>query len=164
MGGGVTIKDTDAGYNALVKRVFGLRRPVVSVGILEKDAEEPHGENTTLADVATWMEFGFTMANGQEVGPRSFIRAWFDENQTRAHQVIRVLMEQVVAGRYDADTALNRFGQWCVGEMQKRISQGIPPPNAESTIARKGSSTPLIDTNQLRSGISYAVTEKGRVE
>lgn len=34
------------------------------------------------------------------------------------------------------------------------------PPNAESTIARKGSDRPMIDTGQLRNSISYIVEEK----
>jgi hypothetical protein len=34
------------------------------------------------------------------------------------------------------------------------------PPNAPSTIARKGSDRPLIDTGQLRRAITYVVTEK----
>lgn len=34
------------------------------------------------------------------------------------------------------------------------------PPNAPSTIARKGSDQPLIDTGQLRRAITYVVTTK----
>jgi hypothetical protein len=34
------------------------------------------------------------------------------------------------------------------------------PPNAPSTIARKGSDRPLIDTGQLRRAITYVVTTK----
>jgi hypothetical protein len=49
------------------------------------------------------------------------------------------------------------------GWMKARIAEGIPPPLAEATIARKGGgkTTPLINTGQLRNSIGYKV-EGGR--
>ena len=44
--------------------------------------------------------------------------------------------------------------------MQEAISAGIDPPNAESTIKAKGSSTPLVDDGTLRQSITYVIDEK----
>jgi hypothetical protein len=44
-----------------------------------------------------------------------------------------------------------------VGVIKQRIANGIAPPNSPYTIARKGSSKPLIDTGQLRNSITYQV-------
>ena len=40
------------------------------------------------------------------------------------------------------------------------IRQGVPPPNSPVTIARKGSSTPLIDTGSMLNSITYEVRKK----
>jgi len=40
------------------------------------------------------------------------------------------------------------------------IAGGVPPPNAPSTIRRKGSSLPLVDTGSMMNSITYAVRKK----
>lgn len=147
--------DNDKGYKELVARVFGMGHPKITVGVHAKEGEAEHGEGTTLADVATWNEFG-----AGSVPERSFLRAWFDENKERIKGVIKTLLTQVVAGKITEDVALERLGLWMQADIQKRIANGIPPPNATSTVAAKGSSTPLINEGQLRSGITFKV-EKG---
>lgn len=66
-------------------------------------------------------------------------------------------MQAFLHGDHSFYKELERVGLWAQGSIQQRISDGIPPPNAESTIRRKGSSTPLIDTGQLRTSIKYRV-------
>ena len=75
-----------------------------------------------------------------------------------------VLLEDIKAGfvrvikrELTPEQLADLLGQKYVGQIQARISAGIPPPLAESTIARKGSSVPLIDTGQLRSAVTYEV-------
>lgn len=147
-------RDIDQGYKELVRRVFDLKSPKVAVGIFEADGAQEHdGERgTTVLDVAVWNEFGT-----DTIPERSFLRGWFDENIDRAREAMRRLMVQVVEGKITKSRALDLFGLWVQAEIQKRIAQGIPPPNAPSTIENKGSSKPLIDTGQLRSSITYGV-------
>lgn len=40
------------------------------------------------------------------------------------------------------------------------MAKGVPPPNKPSTIAKKGSSLPLVDTGSLLGSITYAVRKK----
>lgn len=145
-------RDTDNGYKALVERIYGLKKPKVAVGIFEADGGQPHGNGVTVADVAAWNEFGT-----ETIPERSFLRAWFDENIERAREALHRLMLRVVEGKLTKEQALEQFGLWVQAEIQKRIAQGIPPPNAQSTIDAKGSSKPLIDTGQLRSSITFGV-------
>lgn len=156
------VKSIDHGYDALVKRVYGLGTPSVSMGILAKDGDEPKkgaegevpakGEPVRLIDVAGWAEFG------TDTEPeRSFIRAWFDQASPQMREDLRKLMVLVVQGKMTKEQALELLGQKGVGEIQARIAAGIAPENAASTIEAKGSSTPLIAGGQLRSAISYAV-------
>lgn len=153
----VTIRDRDAGYAALVARVFGLAKvkPRIDVGVLEGPGGETHGDDAvTVLEVAVWNEFGT-----DSVPSRSFVRAWFDEHEAELRQELVKLMQAVVRGERTKDQVLELLGQRCVAQIQARIADGIDPPNAPSTIARKGSSKPLIDTGALRSSISYRVRE-----
>lgn len=144
------VKDTDKGYKDLVKRVFGIQKPRISVGVFSEEAE--HGGPLSVLDVAIINEFGLG-----NVPERSFLRAWFDENESRAYQMCQVMLTTVVQGKRTKEQALQLLAMKFVGEIQQRISQGIPPANAQSTIDKKGSSTPLIDTGQLRSSISFKI-------
>lgn len=144
------VRDIDRGYRDLVKRVFDLQRPRVAVGIFESDERTDDGK--TVLEVAIINEFG-----GGNVPSRSFLRAWFDENADRARSTLTKLLQQVVDGKLTKQKALEQFGLWCQGEVQKRIAAGIPPPNAPSTVAKKGSSKPLINKGQLRSSITFAI-------
>ena len=151
----VKIVDKDKGYKALVKRVYGMGKPTVSVGILEAEgAQEAAGSNITIAELAAIHEFGLG------VPERSFLRAWFDQNEDRARSFVTELLKAVVKGKYSKEQALELLGTKLQAEIQARISAGIDPANAPSTIARKGSATPLIDTGQLRSSMSYKVGSK----
>lgn len=147
------LKDVDHGYKKLVETVFGLGKPKITVGIFEAEGNAKVGDDElTLIQVAIWNEFG---TDDGHVPARSFIRAWFDENAEKCREATRAMMQAVVAGKYTKEQALELLGQRFVAEIQKRIARGIDPPNAESTIKMKGSSTPLINTGQLRSGITY---------
>jgi hypothetical protein len=70
----------------------------------------------------------------------------------------------VLLGRLSEDAALGLLGTKAVGEIQKRMARGIKPDNAPSTIAAKGSSTPLIDTGRLRQSVTYAVVDTKEIE
>lgn len=149
MPGTVTIKDR--GLAALLKRTAAAARPVtLTVGIHEEQGAGSHGA-ATIADIAAMTEFGL----GQPA--RSFIGAWADEREGEHKAQIRKLGEAVVKGTVTAPQGFEQLGQKYVGEVQARIAGGIAPPNAPSTIAKKGSSTPLIDQGVLRSSITSKV-------
>jgi hypothetical protein len=154
----VTIRDTDKGFRALVDSFKANPKTTITVGIHAREGAAAHkgskfGE--TVADVATLQEFG---ADG--IPQRSFLRAWFDENQAQTAEATKRMLQSVMQGKRTKQAALELLGQAFVGQIQKRIAQGIAPPNSPDTIARKGSSTPLIDTGQMRSAITYAVEVK----
>lgn len=150
----MTVRDIDHGYRKLVESVYGLRAPKIDVGILAADGAAAYagGDGATVLEVAMWNEFG-----AGHVPERSFIRAWFDENEDACGRAVVAMMRAVLAGRYTSKQAVELLAQRFVAEIQRRMAQGIPPPNAPSTVAAKGSDKPLIDTGQLRSSISYLV-------
>ncbi|HVJ26384.1 MAG TPA: hypothetical protein VM493_02545 [Vicinamibacterales bacterium] len=133
----------------------------LTVGIHEAKGSETkevrEGEEAsdmTLSDVAIIHEFGAPSAGIPE---RSFIRAWADESKARHDEEMAKMAKLVIAGKMDLETALARLGLRRQAEVQKRIADGIPPPNSPKTIEAKGSSKPLVDTGQLRSAISHEI-------
>lgn len=146
------IVDNDKGYKELVKRCSMADR-VIDVGILEADAEKRDGnKGASIVDVATWAEFG--TATEPE---RSFLRAFFDQENERCREALAKLLAKVADGKLTQEQALDQFGLWAVGQIQKRIAEGIAPENAPSTIEAKGSSTPLINEGIMRSAVSFRV-------
>lgn len=137
------------------------KQVVITIGVHAEDAAEAHAQAVfaddgafespsavTVGDVATWMEFGT-----RTVPARSFVRSWFDENQSFITETLQKQFAAVAAGKRDAETAAERCALAFEGSVKQRISRGIPPPLAPATIARKGSSKQLIDTGQLRNAV-----------
>lgn len=153
-GASVSVTDQDRGLNAMLERLdrsaFGAK---LIVGLVGDEAEASHaGGELSISEIGEIHEFGLGVPR------RSFIADWVDENEERHRSQIRKIAEQVMKGKIESwDQGLERLGVLYVAEVQKRIAVGIDPPLAPSTIARKGSSKPLIDTGALRSAITYKV-------
>lgn len=144
------VTEKDNGYKALLARAkkLGAGAPFVEVGILATEGDAAKGDGLTLFDVAEAHEFGFG------VPERSFIRAFFDATEAEAKQMLAKLAADGLT-KTDPDASLNRLGIWLVAKCQARIRAHIDPPNHPMTVRLKGSSTPLIDTGQLWTSISY---------
>lgn len=153
-----TVRVVDRGANALLRRL-AKSREVVRVGILDdspKKAREGDGGRYSLVEVAAVHEFGAPAAG---IPQRSFIRATVDLNATEIARLQHSQMSLFVQGKATLRVGLDRIGMKVAAMMQKRIAAGIEPPNAASTVARKGSSMPLVDTGQLRSSITWVVVD-----
>lgn len=158
-GGTAKITDVDHGAKALRETLEAFGHVRIEVGVLEKDGAQVHKSTTgeepvTVIQVAAWHEFGT-----EDIPARSFLRAYVDENQARLRAMLSALAVSVATGKRTKADALEILGAKMVGEIQARIAAGIDPPLSPATIARKGSSVPLIDTGQLRSSISFRVRE-----
>lgn len=152
------LKDTDRGWKKYKARATEMKRGAgVTVGIHAQEGAEPHGRPSKTNEppqsillIGYWNEFGLG------VPERSFIRAWFDAAKGENYELAKRMLEAILHNKISMETALEQMGAKFAGEVQKRIAEGIPPPNAPSTIAEKGSSTPLIDKGQLRQSVTYA--------
>lgn len=160
------VTDTDRGAAELAKRLRAMGSVRVRVGVLN-DAPKKTGTRTgkrgrqiqqaaTLAEVAVSHEFGT-----DKIPQRSFIRATVDLKAAEIATNQEKLAAQVMEGKVTPEAALERLGASVQGMVQARVAEGINPPLKPATIARKGSSKPLIDSGQLRSSITYQITEGG---
>lgn len=143
----MTITSRDRGARALLERVKRLGSATIDVGIIGERAAESYEDGITVAMVAEWAELGL----GQPM--RSWLRAWADEHDAEIRARIKTEIARL-ARTGTQRQALERIAAWMVGSIRQRIAAGIDPPNAPSTIERKGSSKPLIDSGQLRSSIA----------
>jgi hypothetical protein len=144
--------DKDRGWSALAQQLKSLGDAHVLVGVQGSQASAEHPDaGATVAQVASWNEFGTG-----HIPARSFIRATIDLNEKPLNALSAKLGQGVVLGKFGAGQALQLIGEHAVGLIKQRIADGIAPPNAPSTIARKGSSTPLIaHTGTLRNSVTY---------
>jgi hypothetical protein len=103
-----------------------------------------------LIDIVIWMEFGT-----KTIPERSFIRATADAIHEEIREYIAELVGQIYDGTMTVEVALDRVALKVIAKTKDRIRHGIDPPLALSTVARKGSTTPLIDTGQLLNGQTF---------
>ncbi len=168
------------GLNNFVKTIDRFGKYVVKVGIFGNKSARQGGGAMTNAEVGVINEFGsegrrgavhaFLRAAGihefgsfrGRVPARSFLRMPIAE---KSKQIIadasKGAAEMLAKG--DVVGVLKRLGIACEKQIQLAFATrgfGSWAPDAPSTVRKKGSNQPLIDTSQLRRSISSQVSEK----
>ena len=115
-------------------------------------------DGTPVAAVAAAHEFGVRL---DEAGPNIPERPFFRQANARIEAGIADVLEgQIENGMLDP-AAAGRIGAWAAGIVQDSIVRLRTPPNSPATIARKGSSNPLIDTGHMRQSVTWRVHQQG---
>lgn len=139
--------DRDVGYRRLLKSVMGAPTIRVTVGVRARQGAD-------LVKYAAVNEFG---SEDGHVPERSFLRSTVRNNWRKYAALLGKAGQRLILDGEDVDVAFGRVGIVVVADVQRTIRGRVPPPNAPSTIARKGSSTPLVDTGRLRQSIDHEV-------
>ncbi|WP_233868714.1 hypothetical protein [Paraburkholderia adhaesiva] len=71
------------------------------------------------------------------------------------------LGKALVAVNYDADRALDLMGEEINGALIESIRNFTDPPNAPSTIAKKGGDDPLVDSGTMLKGTTWRIDPGG---
>jgi len=118
-------------------------------------ADATYQDGQVVAKVALANEFGVTDEFGDQVVPeRPFFRLANLEFKSKAGSLLTQLI-RASDGVVDRK-ATRRMGMFHVNLVQNSIRDLKEPPNAPSTIARKGGkSNPLIDTGLMRRSVNY---------
>lgn len=127
----------------------------VNVGFLEKSKYPINAETgaggLSVAQVAFWNEFGTETAP-----PRPFFRRMVAEKS----KGWGVLMGAAAkATGYRTQETLNMVGGVIRDELRQSINTLKDPPLAESTIRRKGSDKPLVESGWMQKSASFEVVE-----
>lgn len=113
---------------------------------------------------AIWQEFGTAggRSGGGWGGPipeRPFMRNAMRDNRNKYRTALASSAAQILRGETSTVTVLNRLGIAAQSDIQGEISSLMTPPLSPVTIARKGSSKPLIDTGAMRAAVTWKVDE-----
>jgi len=119
------------------------------VGLPSDAPNYPDGTNIIM--VAAVNEFG-----SGHIPERSFLRKGIYSNAAKYVRLFKRAMVRILNGG-DEDRELNLIGLEASQDVKKQIDATLIPANRPSTIARKGSSHPLIDTGHLRQQITWKV-------
>ncbi|MCI9009425.1 MAG: hypothetical protein HFI13_15205 [Lachnospiraceae bacterium] len=130
-----------------------LRDKEVRIGFQREEASEEDG--TDICDVAMWNELGTEHAPS-----RPFLRKSVDENIAKINDFLQDQKANILRG-VSAEQILKDIGLFQKDLIQEKITEGNFVPNAVSTIARKGSDHPLIDTGRMRQSVNYVIKQKG---
>jgi phage gpG-like protein len=85
-------------------------------------------------------------------------RPWLNPGVMSGNVEYLNIIERALKDGKTLDYALNQVGVVAVGMVQKYMTDLRSPANAPSTIKKKGSSNPLIDSGALRQSVTYKIT------
>lgn len=158
------------GLKALIRRMKEANRNVlvgVPDGAMQTQKRGPKvrgragkpvsAQPVSLAQIAVTHEFGNPEKNIPE---RPALRGGIKRGIPKFNAVNQDSLRKVVRGELTVEQALGRLGAAAKGEVQREFIIGGFVPNKPETIARKGSSRPLIDIGQYRQSITWVLEGK----
>nr|DAQ89768.1 MAG TPA: virion morphogenesis protein [Caudoviricetes sp.] len=134
-----------AKFKQLIEQIKASGEKAVYVGFPAEFNEKVEGsDNFNLASLAAVLEFG-----NERIPSRPFLRQTLAENQEKYTALFVKLFESGVS----IDQIYEQIALIAQGDVQQNIVNGKWTANAPSTIKRKKSSKPLIDTGKLRQSV-----------
>lgn len=140
-----------ATQRALKKEIDKLRTPHYALVGIHESAGQAKDSPMTMATLGAVQHFG-----NDDIPARR----WLDTGaETGTKEYLDVIREGVEEG-LTATQIMKRVGVEAEGAIRQYITDLDTPPNAPSTIRRKGSSNPLIDTGAMRQSVTSTVVRK----
>lgn len=114
------------------------------------------GKNVDMTDIAAWNDLG----TGRGIPSRPFLRNTVDLHGKEINSMLDKAIEKIMNGA-TAEQVLREMGVMLKGKVQEEITDGSYKPNAPSTVRKKKSDKPLIDTGLMRESVNYQIKKKG---
>ncbi len=111
-----------------------------------------------LVDIAMWNELGTV-----NIPSRPFMRDSVDKHIAAINHVLTAQKDALLNGA-SAREILETVGLFQQDLIQTEIEQGDFVENAKSTIRRKGSDKPLVDTGRMKNSVLYYIVKKGSMD
>ncbi|AMM14240.1 hypothetical protein AX768_09175 [Burkholderia sp. PAMC 28687] len=140
---------------ALARYLDGATK-TMRAGILE-GSRYPDGMPTAM--VAFWNEYGTTRTvDGHTIvtPPRPFMRSTAAAKAERWAKIVGVTLQRN-GGNFEE--ALKLAGEAAMTDIKQTIGTFSTPPNAASTIAKKGHDQPLRDTKNMLNSVAYDLVD-----
>ena len=118
-------------------------------------SDQTYEDGTSLAEIAAHNELG-----SSDTPARPFMRQSFENHEAELKAGCEAANRIVNSGG-SAEQALQQLGAMAKGLVQDEIVNGDFAPNAESTIQKKGSEQPLIDTGTMRQSVNFVIKRRG---
>jgi hypothetical protein len=125
---------------------------VLRCGFLERST---YPDGTSVAFVAAMNEFGHRGPDGKPVGPWPFFRGMIQDKKGEWGPALAKLLK---ASNYDGKSSLDKLGEGIAGQLRQSITATYTPALKPSTIRRKGSSKPMVDTGHMLNSVDHEVT------
>lgn len=136
----------------LAKRLEREQRVLVGV----PEGSGSYEDGLTIATVAAVNNFG--SADGR-IPARPFLQPAIEDGAPMYRRLAEIMLPRVLSGEMEMRTLLVQLGDLAEGHVKLKIDEIKTPPNARSTIAKKGSDNPLIDEGTLRQSIRYVIDD-----
>lgn len=136
--------------------------PDIAVGFpIGKATSVQYPDGTPVIDVAVYNNYGTFNEDGSvHIPPRPFL----DIGGLRAVEETKImrktLLQKVREGQMSMEQAADMIGAKAAAVMKNTIRDLNVPPNAPSTIARKKSDNPLVDTGLMMQTVTWDVRKK----
>lgn len=104
-----------------------------------------------------FMELGKTSAGVTKIPARPFLDVAISKNKARYSKIFKNLIPKVIDEKMTAEQMLNSVGEAASSDVQDYLTELRDPPNATSTVSKKGSDNPLIDTGFLKQSIRHEI-------
>lgn len=139
-----------------LKKRLAAGEHMVKVGLPDDEKLDIDGAGTgkTLGETALINEFG---SEDGLIPERPAFRMGLAHGQHDFNRLNKANLVLVAKGKKHLDQALGELGEMGVARVKTEILDGDFVENAPSTIARKGSSHPLIDTAQEKNSVTWEI-------
>lgn len=148
----VGAQQVEEALRQLAKRLEGQSRVLVGV----PEGAGSYEDGLTIATIAAVNNFG---SEDKKIPARPFLEPAITKGAPQYQRLAEIMIPKVLDGTMAMTTLLEQMGNLAEGHVKQEITDLDTPPNAQSTIDRKGSSSPLIDTGALRQSIRYVIDE-----
>lgn len=147
----------DLGLNNLRKKMEKAAKGLgVKAGVQE--GSNRVGDELSNAELAIVHEYGTS-----NIPARPFIGPTANKKQESWYKLLGALTKKLDFTNPNIDDirdALDAVGMRMAADIKQTVRDGLSPPLKPATIARKGSSKPLIDSGQLVNSITHKVTKE----
>lgn len=142
----------NGGIKALGTRSKDVSGVGVFVGHDRSSGKYPKGQS--VAQVGSWNARGT-----DRIPARNYLKKLVEQYREKYKKALAALAKNFLLGRFDKDKANRNLATRGVRELKLVINEFDTPPNAPSTIRRKGFDNPLIHTKKFLKSIIWKPAE-----